>query len=69
MTREEKIRSKELRVFSKETLLDLIDAGKFIILVDGTKSLHDDDYDKEDIKKRLAESLKERIEEIRREKI
>ena len=69
MTREEKIRSKELRVFSKETLLDLIDAGKFIILVDGTKSLHDDDHDKEDIKKRLTESLKERIEEIRREKI
>lgn len=69
MTREEKIRSKELRVFSKETLLNLIDAGKFIILVDGTKSLQDDDYDKEDIKKRLTESLKERIEEIRREKI
>lgn len=69
MTREEKIRSKELRVFSKETLLNLIDAGKFIILVDETKSLQDDDYDKEDIKKRLTESLKERIEEIRREKI
>lgn len=69
MTREEKIRSKELRVFSKETLLNLIDAGKFIILVDGTKSLQDDDYDKEDIKKRLTESLKERIEEIRIEKI
>ena len=69
MTREEKIRSKELRVFSKETLLNLIDAGKFIILVDGTKSLQDDNYDKEDIKKRLTESLKERIEEIRREKI
>ena len=61
MTREEKIRSKELRVFSKETILNLIDAGKFLILVDGTKSIQDDDYYKEDIKKRLTESLKERI--------
>ena len=69
MTREEKIRSKELRVCSKGTVLNRIDAGKYIMLVDGTKSLHDDDYDKEDIKKRLTESLKERIEEIRREKI
>ena len=69
MTPQEKIRSKELRVFSKESLLNLIDAGKFIILVDGNKSLQDDDFDKEDIKNRLITSLKERIEEIRREKI
>lgn len=69
MTPQEKIRSKELRVFSKESLLNLIDAGKFIILVDGNKSLQDDDFDKEDIKNRLIASLKERIEEIRREKI
>ena len=69
MTPQEKIRSKELRVFSKESLLNLIDAGKFIILVDGNKSLQDDDFDKEDIKNRLIASLKERIESIRREKI
>lgn len=69
MTPQEKIRSKELRVFSKESLLNLIDAGKFIILVDGNKSLQDDDFDKEDIKNRLITSLKERIESIRREKI
>lgn len=69
MTIQEKIRSKELRVFSKESLLSLIDAGKFIILVDGNKSLQDDDFDKEDIKNRLIASLKERIEDIRREKI
>lgn len=69
MTPQEKIRSKELRVFSKESLLNLIDAGKFIILVDGNKSLQDDDFDKEDIKNRLITSLKERIETIRREKI
>lgn len=69
MTMQEKIRSKELRVSSKETLLNLIDAGKFIILVDGTKRLQDDDFDKADIKNRLIESLKERIESIRREEI
>ena len=69
MTLQEKIRSKELRVFSKESLLNLIDAGKFIILVDGNKSLQDDDFDKEEIKNRLIASLKERIESIRREKI
>ena len=69
MTMQEKIRSKELRVSSEETLLNLIDAGKFIILVDGTKLRQDDDFDKEDIKNRLIESLKERIENIRREEI
>lgn len=69
MTKEEKIRSKELRITSINELIKQVALGNFIIMTGRDASVPCEYYDKGEVSRIVLDGLEEAIEKVQAETI